>query len=178
MTEKILNNANDSGKMPEEKKANTAVPETAEKGRKMVQRQNFPCKATQFKPGWEGGPGHPPGVKHFTTLLHKFGDAEITEQAAIDTLSKEYGIANATRFISWVCSLEKMAMDLSGEPAVRRQALTDLLKFFVKMPSQDVDLGGQKDNPLAIEAKEKSIVLALLGTIPAPKNDGTEAGVK
>jgi hypothetical protein len=144
-------------------------------GIKSVHRQNFPCKATQFLPGNPGGPGYPPGVKRFTTLLHKFGDSEVTKGEVIDELKKDYGLENATRFVSWVCALEKMAMDLQAEPAVRRQALTDLLKFFVQMPNQAVDIGGQQGNPLEIEAREKAVVLQLLGTIPEPSSGGTEA---
>jgi hypothetical protein len=166
----------ESGKMPEV----TA----AEKGRiNATQKGEVPYKVgpghppieARFKPGWKGGPGCPPGTKHFTALIYKLASAEITSAEAIDGLQRKYGVKVATHFVQWFDELAKIAMDPAGDAATRRAALADLLKFFVKMPSQDVDLGGQKDNPLAIEAREKSIVLALLGSIPAPENGGTEA---
>jgi hypothetical protein len=160
----------ESSKMPELKKVETT---RGPDGRWLP--GVTPEGAKPFLPGKPGGPGYPAGVKRFTTLLHKFGDSEITEQQAIDELKREYGLENATRFVSWVVALEKIAMSLDGEPGVRRQALTDLLKFFVQMPNQAVDLGGQAGNPLEIEAKERAVVLALIGTIPAP-GDSAEPG--
>ena len=129
-----------------------------------------PPLAAQFKPGWRGGPGTPLGSKHFTTLVYQLANSK-SKSAAVDELKKKYGVKTATHFVEWFDELAKIAMDATVDVSIRRTALTDLLKFFVAMPSQKIDIGGQEDNPVQLEQKMQAVLVELLGTIPKPKID-------
>jgi hypothetical protein len=55
------------------------------------------------------------------------------------------------------------------------KAIRMWLEWSLSKPPQEVTLSGDRDNPLQLEAKERAVVVALLGSIPAPENGGTEA---
>jgi hypothetical protein len=101
-------------------------------------------ESTQFKPGNPGGPGVPLGTKHFTSLVYKWANAEIKDEALVAALKKRYGEENITRFMVWFHKYETAGME--GD----NTALGKLLSFFINMPNQAIDLGSQKDNPLRI----------------------------
>jgi hypothetical protein len=135
-----------------------------------------PPKEAQFLPGNPGGPGAPLGSKHFTSIVYKLGNAEITQQEAIDGLKIKYGVKVATHFVEWFDELVKIAMDQKTEPATRRAALADLLKFFVQMPNQGIDLG-PSESLLEYQQKKELVMKELLASLNAgkpPQNDTKE----